>query len=586
VAEQLLDRSQVGAALEQVGREGMPQTVRMWGDAAQRAGVEPPPTSGEEERILGAVREGRPDLEPKPEPVRRLLAERDEALLAALAEHPDALAVEVDVREVEVDRLAAAESGGVDELDERAVPDLEEAPGAKRLELGLDLFRLGGDRKASRPSRSQPGIGNARRPERETKEGADGGELPRDRRGSEPAGNSARPSRAQVGHVVSQHPDVDGVDRRPPGLEPGGELDEVEPVAAACRVRQCRAGEIPVDCGGALHQPPFAAVKAASCLAACALATGLSAASGATQAIRVPPGFRVEVFASGLERPTAMAFSPGGVLHATQEGGEVVRVRRGSRRPQVVLRGFRTPLGLTWLGKHLVVSAQGTLWRISRGERAPIVKNLPFGRHQQDNVITRHGRLYLGSGSTCDVCAERSPRSAAVLSVRRPDGRDLQVVARGLRNPYGLAVHPGTGRLYASVNERDRLGDNEPAETIVEIRQGRHFGWPRCWPSHRRKRLVGDCRGVTPPVAYLEPHSAPGGMAFWNGALYVAEWGEYLKRRHGRKVSRVVLRAGRSAAVSTFATGFEHPLAVAVDRAGGLLVADHGRGVIYRIRRR
>jgi glucose/arabinose dehydrogenase len=280
-----------------------------------------------------------------------------------------------------------------------------------------------------------------------------------------------------------------------------------------------------------------------------------------------------------------MALSPAGALHVTQEGGEVVRVRQGSRRPTVVLRGFRTPLGLTWHRGTLVVSAQGTLWRVRRGQRAAILRNLPFGRHQQDNVVSHRGRLYLGSGSTCDRCDERSRLSAAVLSVRL-DGRGLRVVSRGLRNPYGLAVDPSTGRLYASVNERDDLGDTEPAETIVEIRQGRHFGWPRCWPFHRRKRLEGDCRGVTPPVAYLEPHSAPGGMAFWNGALYVAEWGEYLKRRHGRKVSRVVLRGGRRAAVSTFATGFQHPLAVAVDRRGALLVADHGRGVIYRIRRR
>ena len=75
-------------------------------------------------------------------------------------------------------------------------------------------------------------------------------------------------------------------------------------------------------------------------------------------------------------------------------------------------------------------------------------------------------------------------------------------------------------------------------------------------------------------------------MAFWNGALYVAEWGEYLKRDHGRKLTRVLLRAGRPAAVSTIATGFSHPLAVIVDRDGGLLVADHGRGVIYRITKR
>ena len=322
-------------------------------------------------------------------------------------------------------------------------------------------------------------------------------------------------------------------------------------------------------------------MKAASCLVLL-LALGVSAAAGSTQAIRVPPGFAVEVYARGLERPTAMAYGPDQALYLTQESGEVVRLDPRTRRSRVVLRGFRTPLGLTWHRGTLVVSAQGTLWRVRAGQRAAILKNLPFGRHQQDNVVSHRGRLYFGSGSTCDVCAERSRLSAALLSVGL-DGRGLRVVARGLRNPYGLAVDPKTGRLYASVNERDELGENEPAETIVEVRDGRNFGWPRCWPSNRRKRLVGSCRGVTPPVAYLQPHSAPGGMAFWNDALYVAEWGEYLKRTHGRKLTRVVLREGRLAAVSTFATGFEHPLAVIADRAGGLLVADHGRGVIYRI---
>jgi glucose/arabinose dehydrogenase len=326
-------------------------------------------------------------------------------------------------------------------------------------------------------------------------------------------------------------------------------------------------------------------VKVASCLAlAFALAGVAGSAEPASQQVRVPPGYRVDVYASGLDRPTAMAWGPRRALYLTQEGGEVVRIDPRTRRPRTVLRGFRTPLGLTWHRGALIVSAQGTLWRISRGRRRAIVSNLPYGRHQQDNVVSHRGRLYFGSGSTCDVCVERSVLSAAVLSVRA-DGSGLRVVSRGLRNPFGLAVNPRTGRLYASVNERDQLGEWEPAETIVEIRQGRHFGWPRCWPSYRQKRLRGRCAGVTPPVAYLEPHSSPDGIAFWDRALYVAEWGQYNSRAHGRKVTRVVFRRGRPARVTTFARGFEHPLAVAVDR-GALLVADYGRGIVYRIRRR
>ena len=59
--------------------------------------------------------------------------------------------------------------------------------------------------------------------------------------------------------------------------------------------------------------------------------------------------------------------------------------------------------------------------------------------------------------------------------------------------------------------------------------------------------------------------------------------GEYLSGRRGRKLTRVVLRPGRPASVSTFASGFEHPIAVTLDPGGALLVADYGRGLIYRI---
>jgi glucose/arabinose dehydrogenase len=300
--------------------------------------------------------------------------------------------------------------------------------------------------------------------------------------------------------------------------------------------------------------------------------------------IDVPRGYRAEIFASGLTRPTALAWGSDGLLYVTQERGEVVAVGRGSTRPRVVARGFRVPLGIALAGDRVFVSAQGTLWRLRLAgrrlvDRRALASRLPFGRHQQDNVVLgRNGRLYFGSGSTCDVCRERDGRSATVLSVRQ-DGRDLRVEARGLRNPYGLAV--GDDGVYVSVNGQDELGTWEPAEMVVKLRRGANYGWPRCWPSWRERRLRGSCRGVTKPVAYLEPHSAAGGMAFWRGRLYVAEWGQYLSEQFGRKVVSVDVRTGRT---NVFADGFEHPLAVIADQRGdALLVADHGRGIIYRI---
>jgi len=318
----------------------------------------------------------------------------------------------------------------------------------------------------------------------------------------------------------------------------------------------------------------------------------------------VPAGFRAEIYARGLKAPTAIAFGPDGRLYVTQEDGKVVSVRRGARRARLLARGFPTPLGLTWRRQTLYVSAQGRVVRLRvaggrvTGRRA-ILAGLPFGRHQQDSIVFGpDGRLYLGSGSTCDACVEPDARSAAVLSFR-PDGSGLRIFSTGLRNPFGLAFQPGTGRLYVSVNNRDDLPNPsapEPAETVVVAAQGRDFGWPDCWPSFRRKRLVGPCGGVTQPAAYLEPHSSADGLAFstgrsfpagFRGSLFVALWGQYAAKDHGRRVVRLVLgRNGKARSASTFASGFDHPLALAIDRLGALLVADWGRGVIYRIQAR
>ncbi len=320
----------------------------------------------------------------------------------------------------------------------------------------------------------------------------------------------------------------------------------------------------------------------------------------AVSGISVPPGFRVETFARGLSQPTAMAYGPDGRIYVTESTGKLVAIRRGTRRPAVLVRGLHTPLGLVWRGSALFVSEQGRLERFvlsggRLGGRRVVVKGIPFGEHQQDNVVFgADGRLYWGSGSTCDACRERSPRSAAILSLR-PDGSDLRVVARGLRNPYGLAVQPKTGKLFASVNGQDKLGsdsDPEPAEMVVALRPEAFYGWPRCWPNARTLRLSGRCSGVTSPVAYLEPHASADGIAFYTGGsfpasyrgnLFVAEWGQYLSNRFGRRVVRVQLRPGRLARVTSFASGFAHPLALLVDHRGGLLVADWGRGVVYRI---
>src|SRR5262249_10118873 len=224
VAEQLLDRAQVGATLEQVRRKRVPQPVGMREDAAERRRVEALAAGRDEDGVLSAADELRPRLvQIARQQMPGLLAERDDALLPALAAHVKLLAVEVDVREVEPDGFRRAQAGGVDELDERPVPQRERPLADERLERGLDLRRLRRVGEAPLPARRQGRVRNLRRPEREAKEASDGGDLPRDRRRRQ----FARPRAAELGDVVHQHAHVDVRDLQPAVVEPPPELLDV-----------------------------------------------------------------------------------------------------------------------------------------------------------------------------------------------------------------------------------------------------------------------------------------------------------------------------------------------------------------------
>ena len=119
MAEQLLDRPQIGSALEQVGREGVPEAVRVRHQAAKGRRVEAAAADGEEEGVDGTAGELRPRLADIPgDPVGGLLSERHHPLLRALPlAHVDVLLLEVDVPQIEANGLATTQPGRVDELE-------------------------------------------------------------------------------------------------------------------------------------------------------------------------------------------------------------------------------------------------------------------------------------------------------------------------------------------------------------------------------------------------------------------------------------------------------------------------------------
>ena len=331
-------------------------------------------------------------------------------------------------------------------------------------------------------------------------------------------------------------------------------------------------------------------------LAAFLAFAGLSSGRGLLRPapeLRVLSGYTAQRYATGLSRPTAMAFGPDGRLYVAQETGQIVVVGVGSAKPRVLARGFHEPLGLAWSGPRLFISSRGRLDSLNLVDktlraRRTLLKGLPNGRHQQDNVVVGDGwpplprigidvRRLQGEG--------REERDDPLRPPERPRPADRR---EGPAQPVRARV-PTWDRPPVRDGERprrSRRGTGRDARRSLAGPQLRLAGLLAELEAEAARRQ--GCAGVTPPVAYLEPHSAAGGVAFApdGRTAYVALWGTYFGKQHGRTVVRLTFdAAGHVVRQEVFARGFDHPLAVLVARDGALLVSDWGTGRIYRIAR-
>jgi len=334
--------------------------------------------------------------------------------------------------------------------------------------------------------------------------------------------------------------------------------------------------------------------------------------------LTLPPGFEARIFAQGLEKPRFMAYSDDGVLFVTEMGaGRVVALpdRDGdgvADETVAVAEGLDRPSSLAFHQGWLYVgeTSQVSRLRVDEGLRAAeievVVPDLPTkGFHVTRSVVFgSDGRMYLSVGSSCNVCVEEDERRAAI-SVYEDDGSQGRVFARGLRNAVGLAINPWTGELWATNNGRDWLGDSDPPETVYVVRDGVDYGWPRCHSS----RILdpdygerGDCEGIEPPVVEMQAHSAPLGLAFYDGdrfpetwrGLFVAFHGSWNRSRPtGYKVVHVPVEENQpTGKVRDFATGWlqeggraapGRPAGLTVAPDGSLMVSDDKAGLVYRI---
>jgi glucose/arabinose dehydrogenase len=342
----------------------------------------------------------------------------------------------------------------------------------------------------------------------------------------------------------------------------------------------------------------------------------------------VPPGFAVTVFAGGLNGAREMRRAPNGdIILAQASAGRISVIRSvpGGREPEVSVfaTGLDEPFGLALYPpgpdpRFLYVGTEDAVLRIpyrsgdakATGAAETIVPRLPEGGHRTRNLaVSPDGRkLFIAVGSLSNdgeggMIVET--HRADILEAN-PDGSALRVFASGLRNPVGLGFHPATGALWAAVNERDGFGDNLPPDYVTTIADGGFYGWPWYYigpnrdPEHAGEEPPR--RDPTVPDVLIQPHSAPIGLAFYDGEQFPAEYKGDLfvalhgswnrSKRTGYKLIRIHLVNGKaSGAYEDFMTGFVasassvwgRPTGVAVAADGALLVSDDASGTIWRI---
>jgi glucose/arabinose dehydrogenase len=360
-----------------------------------------------------------------------------------------------------------------------------------------------------------------------------------------------------------------------------------------------------------------------------------------------PAGFKVDLYADGLSNPRLIRTAPNGDLFLAESATGEIKVVRGVRadgRAALVERfasGLTKPFGIAFYPPGnapawVYVANTDSVVRFpyrsgdlrARGPAETVVPDLPGGGHLRGGGHWTRDIAFSGDGKTMFVSVgshsnvDDTDGNAAefhradvlafdlnLLDAKNlPDAKHLRVYASGIRNAVGIAVHPQSGELWVSVNERDLLGDNLVPDYITHVEPGGFYGWPWYYigghqdPRHAGKHPELAAKVLVPDVL-LQPHDASLQMTFYDGGqfpaeyrgdIFAAEHGSWNRKvRSGYEVVRVPMhgRTRASGEYEDFLTGFVspqgdvwgRPVGVAVTKDGALMVTDDGSNSIWRV---
>jgi glucose/arabinose dehydrogenase len=337
--------------------------------------------------------------------------------------------------------------------------------------------------------------------------------------------------------------------------------------------------------------------------------------------LKLPKGFKAEIWATGVVGGRAMAVSQDGkkVYMGTRGIGRVYEVTdAGDKRTvRVVVDKLTQPAGVALNGNDLYVFAidkvllyKGiTASASAQAEDLTAKFDLPKEQHHNWKYVAfgPDKKLYVPFGAPCNIC---EPPSNEYAQIRRynADGSGKEVLATGVRNSVGFDWHPKTGELWFTDHGRDWAGDKGFEDELNRIaKPGLNFGFPYCHNNNQADpdiKKAKACDGVTKPVALMGAHTAVMGIKFYTGDMFPAEYknkafvvrkGSWNREKpSGFDIVVVDTGAeGKSAKLKTFASGWNEskdaykfwgrPAYVAQMPDGALLVSDEQVGAVYRI---
>jgi len=350
--------------------------------------------------------------------------------------------------------------------------------------------------------------------------------------------------------------------------------------------------------------------------------TGRSAKELPVDKLKVPAGFKVEVWADGIPEARSMALGDKGTVFVSNRNAKSVYAvtdKGGKREVREILKDQDAPNGIVFHKGTLYVAERG---RITRYDGIEGKLDAPQGKVVVDNLdpsrapghfwkymtMGPDGKLYFNVGAPGNIVLPNY-QQAAIMRVDPAKGV-LETVARGVRNSVGMDFNPKTKELWFTNHARDWLSDDSPNDTLHRVRAKTvpNFGYPYCHqgdildPEFGKNRT---CAEFDKPAQKLGAHIAPLGMKFYTGKMFPAEYQNNIfiamhgswnrTTKQGYNVMRVkVDEKGNASKPQPFLTGFltderadppmwGRPVDLLIMRDGAMLVSDDYNGIIYRI---